>query len=89
MFTIVVMTLVFVAWAFLSFFVHILVAIFFPVVSGALLGIWIYMWRNTQDLFQVCGTGSSIHYVCTYKLRTFVNFAICFIIISEFAKFKF
>jgi hypothetical protein len=53
MFTIVIMGIVFVAWAFLSFFVHILVAIFFPVVSGGLLGLWIYMWRNTRDLFQV------------------------------------
>ena len=35
---IVLTTIVFVSWAFLSFFVHILVAIFFPVVSGAFLG---------------------------------------------------
>ena len=54
MFTIILMGLMFVAWAFLSFFVHILVAIFFPVVAGGLLGLWIYMWRNTRDLFQVC-----------------------------------
>ena len=53
MFTIILMGLIFVAWAFLSFFVHILVAIFFPVVAGGLLGLWIYMWRNTRDLFQV------------------------------------
>jgi hypothetical protein len=58
MFTIVIMGIIFVAWAFLSFFVHILVAIFFPVVSGGLLGLWIYMWRNTRDLFQV-----EIHFV--------------------------
>merc|ERR1711997_984299 len=55
MFFIILTTALFVSWAFLSFFVHILVAIFFPVVSGALLGIWIYAWRNVREHFIVCG----------------------------------
>ena len=55
MFFIVLTTALFVSWAFLSFFVHILVAIFFPVVSGALLGLWIYSWRNVREHFIVCG----------------------------------
>merc|ERR1712029_67213 len=55
MFFIVLTTAIFISWAFLSFFVHILVAIFFPVVSGALLGLWIYMWRNVREYFIVCG----------------------------------
>jgi len=52
---IVLTTIVFVSWAFLSFFVHILVAIFFPVVSGAFLGLWIYAWRNVREHFIHCG----------------------------------
>ena len=55
MFFIVLTTAIFISWAFLSFFVHILVAIFFPVVSGALLGLWIYMWRNVREHFIMCG----------------------------------
>ena len=55
MFFIILTTALFVSWAFLSFFVHILVAIFFPVVSGALLGLWIYAWRNVREHFIVCG----------------------------------
>ena len=55
MFFIVLTTLLFISWAFLSFFVHILVAIFFPVVSGAVLGLWIYSWRNVREHFIVCG----------------------------------
>lgn len=60
MFFIVLTTALFVSWAFLSFFVHILVAIFFPVVSGALLGLWIYSWRNVREHFIVCGQHSDI-----------------------------
>merc|ERR1712020_496913 len=52
---IILTTALFVSWAFLSFFVHILVAIFFPVVSGGLLGLWIYSWRNVREHFIVCG----------------------------------
>lgn len=55
MFFIVLTTGLFVSWAFLSFFVHILVAIFFPVVSGGLLGLWIYSWRNVREWFIICG----------------------------------
>ena len=55
MFFIVLTTAIFISWAFLSFFVHILVAIFSPVVSGALLGLWIYCWRNVREHFIVCG----------------------------------
>ena len=55
MFFIVLTTAIFISWAFLSFFVHILVAIFSPVVSGAFLGLWIYCWRNVRDYFIVCG----------------------------------
>ena len=55
MFFIVLTTAIFISWAFLSFFVHILVAIFFPVVSGALLGLWIYCWRNVREHFIMCG----------------------------------
>ena len=52
---IILTTILFVSWAFLSFFVHILVAIFFPVVSGAFLGLWIYAWRNVREHFIICG----------------------------------
>jgi hypothetical protein len=58
MFFIVLVTALFVSWAFLSFFVHILVAIFSPVVCGALLGLWIYSWRNVRELFVRCGQES-------------------------------
>jgi len=60
MFFIVLTTCVFVSWAFLSFFVHILVAIFFPVVSGGLLGLWIYSWRNVREWFIICGQRASV-----------------------------
>merc|ERR1712020_223628 len=52
---IILTTILFVSWAFLSFFVHILVAIFFPVVSGAFLGLWISAWRNVREHFIICG----------------------------------
>ena len=52
---IVLTTVLFVCWAFLSFFVHILVAIFSPVISGAFLGFWIYAWRNVREHFIICG----------------------------------
>jgi len=38
--------------AFASFFVHVLVAVFFPVLAGLVLGIWIYMWRNVLSHFR-------------------------------------
>ena len=45
---ILVMGCVFVFWAFFSFFVHMLVAVLFPVVAGLVLGFWVYMWRWVQ-----------------------------------------
>ena len=45
---ILVMGLVFVFWAFFSFFVHMLVAVLFPVVAGLVLGFWVYMWRSVS-----------------------------------------
>ncbi len=53
--TIVLFGLAFVFWAFFSFFVHVLVAVFFPVAAGLVLGFWIYLWRNVRDLFQQLG----------------------------------
>ena len=55
MFTILLVGLVFVFWAFFSFFVHVLVAVFFPVLAGLLLGFWIYMWRNVKAFFHALG----------------------------------
>ena len=43
--------LTFVTWAFLSFFVHVLVAIIFPILAGAVLGLHIYLWRNVKDVY--------------------------------------
>ena len=40
---------------FLSFFVHVLLAILFPVIAGAILGLYIYLWRNVKDVFEMCG----------------------------------
>jgi hypothetical protein len=31
------------------------VAVFFPVVAGFLLGLWVYMWRNVKELFHALG----------------------------------
>ena len=64
--TITIITLTFVTWAFLSFFVHVLLAILFPVIAGAILGLYIYLWRNVKDVFEMCGdeemkTGKLIH----------------------------
>ena len=53
--TISVITLTFIAWAFLSFFVHVLLAILFPVIAGAVLGLYIYLWRNVRDVFEIYG----------------------------------
>ena len=55
MFTILLVGLVFVFWAFFSFFVHVLVAVFFPVLAGLVLGFWIYMWRNVKAFFHALG----------------------------------
>ena len=49
--TTVLVGLICIFWAFFSFFVHVLVAVFFPVVAGLILGFWIYMWRNVRELF--------------------------------------
>ena len=43
--------LTFVTWAFLSFFVHVLVAIVFPILAGSVLGLHIYLWRNVKDVY--------------------------------------
>ena len=43
--------LTFVTWAFLSFFVHVLVAIIFPILAGSVLGLHIYLWRNVKDVY--------------------------------------
>ena len=53
--TISFVTLAFIAWAFLSFFVHVLLAILFPVIAGAILGLYIYLWRNVRDVFEIYG----------------------------------
>ena len=53
--TISIITLTFVTWAFLSFFVHILLAILFPVIAGAILGLYIYLWRNVRDVYEMYG----------------------------------
>ncbi len=55
MLTILLVGLAFVFWAFFSFFVHVLVAVFFPVAAGLLLGLWIYLWRNVKELFHLLG----------------------------------
>ena len=66
--TISIVTLTFIAWAFLSFFVHVLLAILFPVIAGAILGLYIYLWRNVRDVFEMYGdeelkTGGNLIYV--------------------------
>jgi len=38
--------LIFVSWMFLSLLVNLLVAIIFPAVAGALIGLWIVLWKN-------------------------------------------
>ena len=68
--TISIVTLTFVAWAFLSFFVHVLLAILFPVIAGAILGLYIYLWRNVRDVFEMYGdeemkTGGKLIHVNT------------------------
>ena len=60
MLTILMVGLVFVFWAFFSFFVHVLVAVLFPVMSGLLLGFWIYMWRNVKEFFHNLGVDDSL-----------------------------
>ena len=55
MMIILLMGSIFVGWTFLSFFVDLLVAIMFPIIAGTVLGIWIYSWRNVQDLFTIYG----------------------------------
>eukprot|EP00096_Caligus_rogercresseyi_P000594 TRINITY_DN11055_c0_g1_i1.p1 TRINITY_DN11055_c0_g1~~TRINITY_DN11055_c0_g1_i1.p1 ORF type:complete len:217 (+),score=34.83 TRINITY_DN11055_c0_g1_i1:92-742(+) len=41
----------FVLWAFLSFFVDVLVAVLFPILAGLVLGYWIYLWKNIYTLY--------------------------------------
>jgi len=52
---IIIMASIFVGWTFLSFFVDLLVAIIFPILGGTILGLWIYSWRNVQDLYIIHG----------------------------------
>lgn len=59
--TISVMFLTFVTWAFLSFFVHVLVAIIFPIIAGAILGLYIYLWRNVKDVYFTYAATSAAH----------------------------
>ncbi len=67
MFTILLFGLAFVFWAFFSFFVHVLVAVFFPVVSGLLLGLWIYLWRNVKEFFHQLGMDPTQHVGTVYR----------------------
>jgi len=53
--TLSIITLTFITWAFLSFFVHVLLAILFPVIAGGILGLYIYLWRNVRDVFEMYG----------------------------------
>jgi amino acid transporter len=56
MLVIVLAAVVFVLWSFLSFFLHVLLAVCFPAVAGLLLGFWIYAWKNVRDLFHRLGS---------------------------------
>ena len=67
MFTITLVALLFVFWAFFSFFIHVLVAVMFPVMSGLLLGFWIYMWRNVKEFFHYLGVDTSQHQGTVYR----------------------
>merc|ERR1712123_316928 len=53
MIIIIIMVTTFTCWTFMSFFVHLLVAIVFPMVAGLVLGLWIVMWRQVYHLFTV------------------------------------
>ena len=59
MFTIIILGLTFVFWAFFSFFVHVFIAINFPIIAGLLLGFWIYIWRNVKELFHLLAVDTS------------------------------
>ena len=58
MLTIIVITIIFIGWTFLSFFVDLLAAIVFPILGGTILGLWIYSWRNVNDFFIIHGLRS-------------------------------
>ncbi len=60
-----VIGLVFICGAFFSFFVHMLVAVFFPVLAGLVLGFWIYMWRNVWEYFCYLGSDSGAQHQAT------------------------
>lgn len=55
MVVIAMMVVIFLGWTFLSFFVHLLVAILFPMVAGLVLGLWICLWREVHWLWLVLG----------------------------------
>lgn len=60
-------SLIFVFWAFFSFFVHVLVAILFPVLAGLTLGWWIYTWRNVKEVFHTLGVDLDQHQGTIYR----------------------
>jgi hypothetical protein len=62
-----VIGVVFVFLAFFSFFVHMLVAVFFPVLAGLVLGFWVYMWRNVWEHFCYLGGEPPQHEVRLYS----------------------
>merc|ERR1712241_1000519 len=43
---ILIMLLTCICWTFISFFISLLLAIIFPVLSGLVLGVWILMWKK-------------------------------------------
>ncbi len=59
--------LLFVFGAFFSFFVHVLVAVLFPVAAGLILGFWIYMWRNVKEFFHLLGADAAQHTGTVYR----------------------
>ena len=55
MFIIMLMIISFTCWTFMSFFIDLLLAIVFPVLSGLVLGLWIYLWRKVHAIFILLG----------------------------------
>ena len=56
----VIFTLIFLFLTFLSFIVDLLVALFFPVVAGLIVGLWCYNWKNGLDLFLSFGEKKNV-----------------------------
>merc|ERR1712096_249272 len=57
MIIIIIMVTTFTCWTFMSFFMHLLVAIVFPVVAGLVLGLLIFEWRLVMRTFVIWGEG--------------------------------